>query len=62
MICQGCGQEFDRDEAIEKFDHYYSESSGWTYEDVIDEPLCFHCATDYADEQWLSGNLIDESN
>ena len=58
MICPECGKRFNVDEAKKAFEHYYSESSHWTY-DVLPQPYCFDCATGVADEMWIEGELED---
>jgi hypothetical protein len=35
MQCQRCFQTFDPDDAKAKFDHYFSESALWRYDEVI---------------------------
>lgn len=31
-VCKTCGNQFNKSNAIRKFNHYFSESSGWKYD------------------------------
>ena len=57
-VCKACGEHFNKTDAILKFNHYFSGSSGWTY-DVLNEDYCFDCAVDVAYEMYYEEELID---
>ena len=57
LECPRCFQTFDLDEAKTSFNHQYSGSADWQYDDVISEPVCAECASTEADERWMNGGL-----
>lgn len=57
LECPRCFQMFDLDEAETSFNHYYSGSADWQYDDVISEPMCADCASTEADERWMNRGL-----
>jgi hypothetical protein len=57
LECPRCFQIFDLDEAKASFNHQYSGSADWQYDDVISEPVCASCASTEADKRWMQGGL-----
>jgi hypothetical protein len=57
LKCPRCFQTFDLDEAKTSFNHQYSGSADWQYDDVISEPVCADCASTEADERWMNRGL-----
>ena len=57
MICTRCGKHFSVGNARTSFNHYYSGSAEWDYDNDLSERLCFDCATDDADDRWMDGTL-----
>ena len=60
MKCANCDEEFNVDQARAFFNHYFSQSSRWSYDDICDGDLCGDCAIEEAEDQWLEGELEDE--
>ncbi len=50
----------DANTTIKQFNHYFSNSSRWKYEEVIDDDYCYECAVDNVYERYNNGELIDE--
>ena len=57
MKCPRCGTDFDVSEARSSFDHYFSGSAEWKYDDLYAEPLCRECAENDAEDRWMDGTL-----
>lgn len=58
--CSFCGKSFDLEDAKREFNHYFSESSRWDYDEVMSEVMCADCAINDASSRWYHGELEDE--
>lgn len=57
MICPRCGKHFNINETRSHFNHYYSGSAEWNYDDELSEPLCEECAEEDVTSRWMDGTL-----
>lgn len=58
MNCSQCGNTFVLEEARRGFDHYFSESAKWNYDELFTgQDLCWDCADTEASTRWMNGLL-----